>query len=63
MFPGFGINNIAGVVLNQSFAVTINLYLTLGSFSTSNSSILTLGNGSTNTLSTYVGDAAGGELL
>jgi len=46
VFPGFSINNSAGVVFSgsQSFAVTTALYLTSGTLSTTNSNILTLGN-------------------
>ncbi len=51
-FPGLGINNAAGVALNQSFALSNVLNLTAGTFS--GTGTLTLGNGVNVTLTTNV---------
>src|SRR6185436_9759867 len=58
VFPGFGVNNAAGVVLNQSFALQNTLNLTNGAIS--GSGIITLGNGTASTLTTNVGISTGG---
>ena len=55
-FPGFGINNSAGVTLNQSFAVQNTLFL--GNGILGGSGTLTLGTGVSSTLNSYINNGS-----